>query len=111
MSIKARENLRSECPIACTLDIIGDRWTLLIIRDLFKGKSRYKDFLESDEKITTNILADRLKKLESEHLIEKKLYLKHPPRFEYSLTQSGKESGKIIEAMYKWGNKNIFAQD
>src|SRR5438105_4349626 len=56
--------LRSPCPVACTLDIIGDRWTLLLIRDLLAGKKRYGEFLASPERIPTNILAERLKRLE-----------------------------------------------
>lgn len=102
------EKLRSECPVACTLDIIGDRWTLLIIRDLILGKKRFGEFLESSEKIPTNILADRLKKLEDKGLIEKSLYNEHPPRAEYLLTESGQELTKIIRAMFHWGNKYIF---
>ena len=111
MAVKSNKNfdkLRSECPVACTLDIIGDRWTLLIIRDLILGKKRYGEFLESSEKIPTNILADRLKKLEEQGLIEKQLYSEHPPRAEYLLTESGQELTKIIRAMFKWGNKYIF---
>ncbi len=60
---------RSACPMACTLDIVGDRWTLLVIRDLLTGKKRYSDFLASPEKIPTNILADRLRRLEREGLV------------------------------------------
>ncbi len=87
---------RSTCPVACTLDVVGDRWTLLVIRDLFKGKKRYGDFLASPEKIPTNILADRLKRLEGEGLISSALYSEHPPRSEYRLTPEGpgaRESG------------------
>lgn len=100
-------SLRSDCPIACSLDIIGDRWTLLIVRDIFKGKKRYKDFLDSSEQFPTNILAGRLKRLESEKIVSKEKYSQHPPRFEYSLTNKGLELGKVIEAMYHWGNKNL----
>ncbi len=68
---------RSLCPVACALDVVGDRWTLLVIRDLFAGKSRYGDFLASAEKIPTNILADRLKRLEREGIIGARS-LQHP---------------------------------
>lgn len=104
---KQNKQLRSDCPIACALDIIGDRWTLLVIRDLFKGKKRYNDFLESAEKFPTNILADRLKKLEQEEIVEKTFYSERPPRAEYHLTVKGLELGAVIEAMYHWGNKNL----
>ena len=62
---------RSDCPVSCTLDIIGDKWTLIVIRDLLPGKCCYKDFSESAERIPTNILADRLQKLEKSGLVRK----------------------------------------
>lgn len=103
-------DLRSSCPVACTLDLIGDRWTLLVVRDIFKGKSRYNEFLESDEHFPTNILADRLKRLEAAAVIKKVLYSEHPPRYAYELTNKGLELGKVIEAMYHWGNKNLLGK-
>ena len=96
---------RSNCPVACTLDIIGDRWTLLIVRDLLKGKRRYGEFLESEERIPTNTLADRLKVLENDGIIEKVWYSEHPFRAEYYLTKAGEELGHIVKAMYDWGKK------
>jgi len=65
------ENRRSVCPVACTLDLFGDKWTLLIVRDLLSGKSHFKEFLASPEKIATNILAERLARLASNGLIER----------------------------------------
>lgn len=103
-------DLRSDCPIACSLDIVGDRWTLLVVRDIFKGKKRYKDFLDSAESFPTNILAERLKRLETEGIIRKERYSEHPPRFEYSLTNKGLELGKVLEAMYHWGSKNLLGK-
>lgn len=97
---------RSGCPVACALDVIGDRWTLLIVRDLLKGKKRYNGFIESAENIPTNILTDRLRKLEREGLIEKTLYSEHPPRAEYHLTASGQDLGKVVKAMYEWGRRH-----
>src|SRR3982074_375091 len=82
--------LRSRCPVACTLDIVGDRWTLPPIRDLFAGKHRFGDFLTSPEHIPTNILAERLKRLERAGLIATAPYSEHPPRFEYHLTARGR---------------------
>src|SRR5688500_12381023 len=74
---------RSNCPIACTLDIIGDKWTILIIRDMrFFGKSRFEDFLASPEKISTNILTARLKKMEDAGLVEKSPYGTHSRRMD-----------------------------
>ena len=63
MAYRAR---RSRCPVACTLDVLGDRWSLLVVRDVMRGKRRYAEFLESPEGIPTNILADRLKRLVGE---------------------------------------------
>ena len=94
---------RSLCPVACALDVVGDRWTLLVIRDLFGGKSRYGDFLDSAEKIPTNILADRLKRLEREGLIARVPYSTRPPRMEYHLTPEGRELGRAVDALARWG--------
>ena len=80
---------RSCCPIACALDLLGDKWTLLIIRDLLLGKKRYQEFLESPERIATNILADRLKKIESAGLVIHQAYQQKPVRYEYALTKKG----------------------
>jgi DNA-binding HxlR family transcriptional regulator len=94
---------RSSCPVACTLDVIGDRWTLLLVRDLLRGKTRYGELAASSERIPTNILADRLKKLERYGLITSTLYSEHPPRREYHLTVAGWELRRVLEAMARWG--------
>ena len=79
----------------------------MIVRDIFKGKKRYKDYLESAENYPTNILADRLKRLERENIVRKDPYSERPPRYEYTLTKKGLELGKVLEAMYHWGSKNL----
>jgi DNA-binding HxlR family transcriptional regulator len=94
---------RSSCPVACALDIVGDRWTLLVIRDLIAGKTRYGDFLTSAEKIPTNILAERLRRLEREGLIVRVPYSTRPPRMEYHLTSQGRELGGAVDALARWG--------
>ncbi len=99
--------MRSSCPVANVLDLLGDKWTLLIIRDLLMGKKTYKEFEQSPEGITSNILADRLKRMLLEGLIEKSLYQAHPPRYHYTLTRKGKELGIVIKSMVRWGNKHI----
>ena len=99
---------RSRCPIASTLDVIGDKWTLLLVRDIgLFGKHRNKDFQEAGEGIPTNILANRLKQLVEQGLLEKRLYQERPPRFEYHLTHSGRELLPIVRAMAAWGAANI----
>src|ERR1051326_8575528 len=82
---------RSTCPVACTLDLVGDRWTLLLIRDLLSEKSRYGEFLSSSEGIPSNLLAERLRRLESAGIIERKPYQSNPPRHSYHLTSVGLE--------------------
>ena len=105
--LKARSFRRSDCPVACALDVIGDKWTLLIIRDLFKGKNRYNQFLESKEGITTNILADRLQHLESAGLVRKSPYQERPVRYEYHLTETGKTLRTVLWSIIGWANGQI----
>ncbi|GKS68279.1 transcriptional regulator, HxlR family [Nitrosomonas sp. PY1] len=94
---------RSCCPVACALDLLGDKWTLLIIRDLLRGKKRYQEFLESPERIATNILADRLKRIESAGLVIHQAYQQKPVRYEYALTKKGEDLTPILQALVKWG--------
>jgi len=99
---------RSPCPVACTLDLIGDRWTLLVIRDMmFFGKQRFEEFLSSPEGISTNILANRLKLLEDLGLAEKQPYSNHPRRMNYSLTEQGKSLRPVLKVITAWGMKHI----
>lgn len=97
---------RSECPISCSLDIFGDKWSLLIIRDMmFSNKSTYGDFLKSAEGIATNILASRLQSLEENKLIEK---LEHPDskaKVLYRLTQKAIDLLPIIVEIHLWADK------
>lgn len=97
---------RSECPISCSLDIFGDKWSLLIIRDMmFFNKSTYGDFLKSAEGIATNILASRLQSLEENQLIEK---LEHPDskaKVLYKLTQKSIDLLPIIVEIHLWAEK------
>ena len=98
---------RSRCPITNALDIFGDKWSLLIIRDLVIGKRRSQEFLSSPEKIATNILLDRLKKLEATGLITRHLYQQKPPRYECILTDKGKSLQPVMETIIAWSKKNI----
>ena len=94
---------RSPCPLACGLDLFGDRWTLLVIRDLILGASRFKEFSASPERIPTNILADRLNRLRASGIIEQVAAgdgSRHPA---YRLTAKGKALGPVLEAMRDWG--------
>lgn len=98
---------RSPCPIANLLETLGDKWTLLVIRDLLRGKQTYKEFQDSPEKIPTNILAERLKRLEAATIIHKTQYQDRPVRYAYRLTRKGKDLEPIINEMIRWGNKHI----
>jgi DNA-binding HxlR family transcriptional regulator len=99
----ASRDRRSRCPVACTLDVLGDRWSLLVVRDVMRGKRRYAEFLASPEGIPTNILADRLKRLGSQGVIRSHRYSLHPPRLEYELTAKGEDLRPIMRAMVEWG--------
>jgi DNA-binding HxlR family transcriptional regulator len=98
---------RSQCPVACTLDVLGDRWSLLVVRDLMRGKRRYAEFLESSEGIPTNILADRLKRLAAHEIIAQRRYSIHPPRMEYELTAKGEDLRPVLRAMLDWGLQHV----
>lgn len=98
---------RSGCPIASTLDLIGDRWTLVIVRDMVNGKRRFAEFLASPERITTNILTDRLSLMEQVGLVEKAPYETRPLRHDYSLSGKGQALLPLLQEMCRWGNRFI----
>ena len=98
---------RSACPISNALDIIGDKWTLLIIRDIFLGKHLYRQLMQSPEGIASNILANRLKRLEQAQFISKRAYQFKPVRYEYHLTQKGQDLQTVLQAMAKWGLEHV----
>jgi DNA-binding HxlR family transcriptional regulator len=91
--------------VACSLDIVGDRWTLLVIRDLMFGRTRFRDFVASPEGIPTNILSDRLEKLLHHEIVEQIPAPDGTKRFAYVLTNKGKALGPLLEAMRDWGLK------
>ena len=106
----ARSYGQKQCPVARTLDMIGERWTILILRDLIlHGARRYQDFQESLSGLAPNTLSARLKSLERHNLIERKLYSEHPPRLEYHLTEKGRSLGPIVKALRDWGRTNLCA--
>ncbi|MGV3662198.1 MAG: winged helix-turn-helix transcriptional regulator [Prosthecobacter sp.] len=99
----ARPDRRSPCPVACSLDIFGDRWTLLVVRDLMLGRSRFKDFAASPEAVPTNILSDRLRRL-LEHDIVRQLPAAEGARhLAYQLTEKGEALRPVLKAMRNWG--------
>jgi DNA-binding HxlR family transcriptional regulator len=103
--MKKKYNL--PCNIANTLDIIGDRWTLLIVRDLMQGITKFNELRSSLAGIAPNILSDRLQLLEKEGLIVSKRYSDHPPRYEYELTKEGWSLRDILFVLAIWGNNHF----
>ena len=105
--MEARAFLRSPCAVACTLDLVGDKWSLLVVRDLLRGDVTYGELQNSPEGIPTNILADRLKRLEQAGVIAKSAYHEHPVRYVYGLTEKGKALRDVLRALVRWGKKHI----
>ena len=99
------------CPIARTLDIIGDRWTLLVIRDLFMGKTRFSQFLDSSPGLPPKLLSERLKRLEEQRLVRRVVYSQRPLRAEYRLTERGRSLGPVLDAVVSWGFDHCFENE
>jgi DNA-binding HxlR family transcriptional regulator len=93
--------------VACTLDVLGDKWSLLVVRDLVHGARTFKQLCESPERIPTNLLADRLKRLEAAGVIASERYQERPPRYTYALTDKGRALGEVLLAYVRWGKKYI----
>ena len=101
-----KQNRKSDCPINFALEIFGDKWTLLIVRDLmFKGKHYYGEFMQSEEKMATNLLADRLSQLEQYGIVTKNIDEKHKSKQFYKLTQKGIELLPILTELILWSSK------
>jgi DNA-binding HxlR family transcriptional regulator len=98
---------RSSCPAACALDIAGDKWTLLVVRDLLRGRTTYGALADSPEGIPTNILADRLRRMEKAGLIKAVPYQRRPVRYAYSLTEKGRGLDDVLRAVARWGHRHI----
>lgn len=92
--------------MARALDVIGEKWSLLILRDLFrKGPLRFQAIAEGLPGVAPNTLSARLRTLESQGVIATRLYETHPPRYEYFLTDKGKALGPVLKALYNWGER------
>src|SRR5262245_34932016 len=98
------------CPVAKSLELVGDRWTLLLVRDLLRGARRFQDFQQSLTGIPPNILSDRLKLMEEHGLVMRQVYSEHPPRAEYALTDNGREPGVVVGALAVWGSRHVHRQ-
>ncbi len=103
----AKHFARSACAVANSLDILGDKWSLLVVRDLLHGKRTYGEFADSPERIPTNILAERLKRLESAGIVTRTPYQQRPVRYAYALTPKGSALGEVLLAFVRWGKQYI----
>jgi DNA-binding HxlR family transcriptional regulator len=105
---RASGRRRSSCPVACTLDVVGDRWSLVVVRELLlRGPRRYGDLLAVPEGIPTNILSERLRRLGAAGIVEARAYSERPPRSEYALTERGRSLGPVVKAMAEWGLRHV----
>lgn len=102
----AKTYRQQNCPVARALDVIGERWSILLLRDLFlRGPRRFQDFQESLAGVAPNTLSARLKTLEAQGVIARLLYNEHPPRLEYYLTEKGKGLCPVRKALKNWGDR------
>ena len=95
----------ANCPVEITIGLLGSKWKLLILRELFKGMRRFGELSRSVPGISQKMLTQQLRQLEEDNLVLRKVYAEVPPRVEYSLTEIGKSLSPILDAMHKWGAK------
>ena len=93
------------CPVEVTMGLIGDRWKILIVRDLLTGTKRFGELKKSVTGITQKVLTSHLRDMEASGLVKRKVYAEVPPRVEYSLTKTGLSLKPILDSMVKWGNE------
>jgi DNA-binding HxlR family transcriptional regulator len=102
-----RTGYGQDCPVARALDVIGEKWSLLILRDLMrKGPLRFQELEAGLPGVAPNTLSARLKTLEGQGVIMARLYERHPPRYEYVLTDKGRALGPVLKALYAWGSSH-----
>ncbi|MEX2158265.1 MAG: helix-turn-helix domain-containing protein [Dehalococcoidia bacterium] len=97
------------CPIARTLDLIGERWTMLVLRQLYFGDTKFSQLLQNLPGIPATVLSDRLKKLEEHGLTERAVYSQHPLRAEYRLTAKGESLQPVLGALAAWGMEHCLS--
>jgi DNA-binding HxlR family transcriptional regulator len=103
----AKPFARSACAVANSLDILGDKWSLLVVRDLLHGKHTYSELAQSPEGIPTNILADRLERLQGAGIVTRAPYQERPVRYAYALSPKGRALGEVLLAFVRWGKQHI----
>lgn len=99
------ENIKKipDCPVEMTLQLIGDKWKVLIIRDLLTGTKRFNELMRSVSGITQKVLTSHLRSMEADGLLTRKVYPEVPPRVEYTLTDTGYSLKPILDSMFSWG--------
>ena len=107
MATKSVENKRPTCPVERTLEVIGGRWKVLILRELFVGVKRFGQLHRALHGITQKMLTQQLRELEADGILHREVYLQVPPKVEYSLTPLGESLKPILEAMHEWGVKHL----
>ncbi len=100
-----KDEVLPQCPVATTVSLIGNKWKLLIIRNLLMGKARFKDLKNGIEGISQKVLTDNLRSMEEDGIIIRKSYPEIPPRVEYELSELGNSLRPIIKSMEVWGNE------
>ena len=98
---------RSQCPVASAMDLLGDKWTLVVLRTIFAGRHRFGELLQAPERIATNILSDRLERLEEYGLVTGTAYQDNPARYAYHLTERGADLLPVLQALAAWSGKHI----
>lgn len=107
MTKKTAETERANCPVERTLEVIGGRWKVLILRELFAGVQRFGQLHRALQGITQKMLTQQLRELEADGIVHREVYLQVPPKVEYSLTPLGESLQPILQAMHEWGIKHL----
>ncbi len=98
---------RANCPVERTLEVIGGRWKVLILRELFPGVKRFNELQRAVNGITQKMLTQQLREMESDGIVHREVYLQVPPKVEYSLTALGESLKPIIDTMHEWGIQHL----
>lgn len=110
MTVQTSKKELPACPVETTLTLIGDKWKVLILRDLMPGKKRFGELKKSIGNVSQKVLTAQLRDMENSELLTRTVYAEVPPRVEYSLTELGKSLKPILDAMWNWGEEYKRAQ-
>lgn len=111
MQIKIADTQRASCPVERTLEVIGGRWKVLILRELFPGVRRFGQLHRALHGITQKMLTQQLREMEEDGIIHREIYLQVPPKVEYSLTPLGESLKPILDSMHEWGIRHLDEQN